>query len=113
MSRTGSSEIGPSDLSSIGWRGRLDEASSAHEVVSTARDFVAAWTPGEIASLPFHCRPWKIVDADDVTTYAIQLAQEHRAADSHADPGVQKMGSFFSDASLRLSQILAGTGEPS
>jgi hypothetical protein len=113
MSRTGSSEIDPSDLSSIGWRGRLDEATTAHEVVSVARDFVAAWTPEEMASLAPHCRPWKIVDADDVTTYAIQLAQENRAAGSDADPGIHKMGNFFSDASLRLSQILAGRGDTS
>jgi hypothetical protein len=110
MSRTGSSEI---DHSSIGWRGRLDEATTAHEVVSAAKDFVAAWTPEEIASLPPHCRPGKIVDADDVTAYAIQLAQECRAADSDADPRVHRMGNFFSDASLRLSQILVGARDPS
>lgn len=113
MPQTHSSEIEPSPHSTISWRGRLDEAAAAHEVVSAARDFVATWTPEEIASLPPHCRPGKIVDADDVTAYAIQLAQNCRAADSDAAPRVHRMGNFFSDASLRLSQILAGTGEPS
>jgi hypothetical protein len=104
MSQTSFTHPERSALSSIGWQGRLDEATTPEEVVSTARDFVASWTPQEIASLPRPCRPWKIVDADDVAAYAIQLAQEGTAETDAAAP-VDKMCAFFSSASLRVSQI--------
>jgi hypothetical protein len=96
-----------SEISSLGWQGRLDEADTEHELASVARDFLATWTPEEIVQLPKSLRPWKIVDADDVTSYAIQLAQDDEAGDAEAAKLMQRMSGFFSDASFRLSQILA------
>jgi hypothetical protein len=57
--------------------------------------------------LPKGLRPWKIVDADDVTSYAIQLAQDHDGGDEDTVKLMHRMTGFFADASLRLSQILA------
>ena len=79
MSETSPLANNRSEISSLGWQGRLDEADTAHELASVARDFLATWTPEEIVQLPKSLRPWKIVDADDVTSYAIQLAQDDGA----------------------------------
>ncbi len=102
---------------SVSWQDRLDDASSVHEVVGIAKDFLATWDRFEIAALPEPCRPGKIFDENDVNAYALQLVQFGCAADSQAAPLMGKMAAFFSNASVRLSAILsavgaAGEGEP-
>jgi hypothetical protein len=97
-------------MSRIGWQGRLDEASTPHEVVDVSRDFLASWSLEEIVTMPAASRPWKIVDADDVNSYAIQLAQAHCATGAASAP-LDRMAAFFSNASLRITQMLARSSE--
>lgn len=89
----------------VGWHGLLHEAPTQEAVVALARDYIALWSPEELAHLPPELRPGKLVDSDDVTLYALRLVRAQLGGEEH--PGVQKMASFFSGASLRLSQILA------
>jgi hypothetical protein len=98
------------ELTSIGWQGRLNECVEPHEVVMTAKDYLAQWTPAEIASLPEPCRPGRLVDADDVSNYALELA---RAQCEGVSPLVDKMAVFMTSAALRLAQITARTSEVS
>lgn len=98
-------------LSQVGWHGLLNEAATEEDVIAIARDYLALWTWPEIARLPQALRPGKIVDSDDIAGYALALVQEQVAAE-HA-PAVHKMATFFSNASLRLSQILARSSEVS
>jgi hypothetical protein len=98
-------------MSGIGWHGQLDDASTVHDVVEIARDFLASWDRHEIASLPEACRPGKLFDANDVTSYAFQLVQHDCGSDADAAPLVHKMAGFFSYASIRLSKVLAGERE--
>ncbi len=107
MSETSPLENSRTETAAIGWQGALDEVDTEHDLVSVTRDFLATWTPEEIVKLPKPLRPWKIVDADDITSYAIQLAQDDESGDAEAVKLKQRMSAFFSDASLRLSQILA------
>lgn len=94
-------------LRSLGWQGQLDHATRPEAVLAVARDYLAQVSPEEIAQLPEDCRPQRLVDADDVATYALELA--HRQASPNTPEVLHKLAAFFSDASTRLSQILAET----
>jgi hypothetical protein len=92
-------------LRSLGWQGQLDHADRPESVLAVARDYLAQVSPEEIAQLPQECRPQRLVDADDVAEYALQLAR--RQASPDAPEILHKLAAFFTDASTRLSQILA------
>ncbi len=93
---------------SVSWQDRLDDASNVHDVVEIARDFLATWDRYEIAALPEPCRPGKIFDANDINAYALVLRRHDcdGEGEGSAQPLMRKMASFFSNASVRLSQIL-------
>ena len=94
---------------SVSWQERLDDCRSSEEVVATARDFLATFSPYELASLPETVRPpSKLYDGEDLTLYAFELVRR----DCDRDPEavctlVQKFAHFFSHASIRLSQLQA------
>ena len=95
----------PDRRETITWQTRLDRASSEREVVSISRDFMAQFSPNEIASIPENCRPGKITDASDITSVAFELARD----DCHGDGEsvIAKVGVFFASASDKLSRLLA------
>ena len=101
----------PSALTFPGWHGRLNEAMTPDDVVTIARDYVALWSPQELGQLPVDLRPGKIVDAEDVGSFALALVQAQMGRGTPAEMLVHKLGAFFSSASLRLSQILARSSE--
>ncbi len=91
----------------VSWQGRLDDASTEAEVVGVVRDFMATISPYEIARLPAHCRPRKIVDANDITHYAFTIVRHHCDDGQGTARVAHKLASFFTSASIRLSQILS------
>lgn len=97
----------------VSWAARVEGATSVHEVLEVARDFLARLTPYEVHSLPSACMPPpKIVDADDVTAYALALVR-HDCAESPGDAGLaHKLADFFSHASGRLAGLAQGSGVP-
>ena len=83
----------------------LDSATSEHEVVQIARDFIASFTPHEIELMPEACRPGKLVDGEDVARYSYDLTV-HRRIDE--DPGaalIEAFAHFFADASESLAFV--------
>ena len=78
------------------------------EVASTARDYLASWSPEEIFRLPKDCRPRRIRDGEDINTYAFQLtrARFNRAPDVDEDL-LEKMMVFFTHAATRIAQLQA------
>lgn len=93
------------------WQGRVDAADEEREIVSIAREFLAQFTPEEIHRLPAECRPGKLMDANDVTTYAFELVRHDCGGDPEAAALVHKLAGFFSAASIRLSQLLGEQGD--
>lgn len=90
----------------LSWQDRLDSASSQGEVVAVVREFVAQFSPSEIAQLPDACRPSKIVDGQDVTEYAFNLVR-HRCDDGvSGEHTLARLTAFFSSAASKLSEIL-------
>jgi hypothetical protein len=101
-------------MSATGWQGRLNDASSADDVVDVCREFLGLWTPEEIAQLPPSCRPHDDLDAHDVTPYALKLIQFVGVGDRATAPMLYKLSAFFTKAALRMAQVaLRATDEPS
>ena len=95
---------------SVSWQDRLDDATSVHDVVEVARDYLATWDHHEIAALPEPCRPGKIVDENDITSYALLLVQNECEHNTPAVALMQKMATFFSNASVRVTEIIGKAG---
>lgn len=98
-------------MTTQGWQRRLDETSTQEEVVAVVNDFLALWTPDEIAALPEDCRPGPIENAQNVNAYALRLAHCQLSANLRAAPELRRMASFLTKAALRVYQLLEQTGE--
>lgn len=94
----------------LGWNDLLIAARTENDVVTIVRDFIATLEPQEVASLPVPCRPGKFFEADDVTAFAFALVQHDCSNDPEAAALVSRLSSIFSNASNRLAQILAHSG---
>jgi hypothetical protein len=101
----------PHPAISVSWQGRLDGCETCAEVVSVARDFLASFSPYELAVLPEEVRaPAKLHDGEDLTPYAFELVRRNCDKDPPAVADlVHKMGHFFSHASIRLAELQART----
>jgi hypothetical protein len=89
------------------WQRRLQEAHDERDVVVIARDFVATFGPDEIGRITEPWRPGKFFDANDITSYAFLLVRHDCEHQPRSAPVVHRLADFFSEASIRLSQILA------
>ena len=90
------------------WAEKLREAQTEMEVVAVVRDYIALVTPEEYARIPEFLRPGRFVDAQDVTSYGFDLVR-HECEDNDGRRVVRRLARFFSDASIRLSQILVAS----
>ena len=95
----------PYRLQPTTWAAKLREANAEPEVVEIVREFVAQLTPDDIARIPPHVRPGRFIDATDVTAYGFDLVR-HECEDNDGRRVVQRLARFFSEASIRLSEIL-------
>ena len=90
-----------------GWQDRLTHAQTETDVVEVARDFIAQFSPYEIAALPESCRPPnRVKDANDITEYAFTLVRHHCDNGEPHDYAAHRLTNFFSNAAVRLSKIL-------
>ena len=93
----------------VTWETRLQRAYSTEAILAIVRDFIATWSPSELAALPEHLRPGRPRDSDDVALYAFRLMSLPRSAvDSHI---LHRITIFFTAASHRLSEILSIAAE--
>lgn len=98
--------------SPLTWTERLVACRTEAEVVEACREWLAAWSPQDIASLPPACRPGKLHDADDIAALAFDAVRCGNATDGSPHPQVQRLASFFSHASTRVAEIMAGRRDP-
>lgn len=95
----------------VSWAARVEGAGSAQEVVEVGREFLAQLTPYEVHGLPASCAPPpKLVDADDVTAYALALVRHDCAGDCGDADLAHKLADFFSHASGRLARLANDAG---
>jgi len=91
----------------ISWFDQLDEATTVAGAVAVARDYIAMWSPEEIALLPPAVRPGRLRDEADVAELHERLVDEYRATRASGEPlsALQRLMGFFARASVRIAQL--------
>ena len=91
----------------VAWFDLLAAATTPAEVVRVARDYLATWTPDEIAALPRSCQPpGHLKFPEEIVDYAFGLVKTHcDGVDDH--PGVMRMATFFAEASWRVAAAMS------
>jgi hypothetical protein len=94
------------------WYSQLDRAKTAGDAVAVARDFMATWSPDELALLPASCRPGRLRDEEDIEALHATLVETYR--DSRATgrelDALQRLTSFVVRASIRLAELTGESG---
>jgi len=95
----------PSDV----WLHLIDDASSEAQVVVTARDYLAMWTPYEMSRIPEACRPGKVSGAEDISDLAFRLTNGHLDFAGRFNDRLlfERIMSFFVHANARLALLRA------
>ena len=91
------------------WRERLRDADTELEVIEVANAYLANLGRTERALLPPRCRPRTLRCAYDVSSYAFDLVGHYCAEGDIAARVVHPLAAFFTDASIRISEIVSGT----
>lgn len=89
------------------WFQQIDAAKTPLEVVTITRDYLATWTPDELAHLPVQCRPGRIKDEQDIDQLHVRLVEEYGRSrlDGEALAALQRMTSLIVRASVRIAQL--------
>lgn len=89
------------------WFRQIDSATSAREVVAVARDYLATWTPKELAKLPCECRPGRVKSPGDIEQLHACLVEEYRQNRLAGEElsALQRLTSFIVRASVRIAQF--------
>ena len=100
----------------VTWYRLLEGARNSLEVVAIARDYLATWTPDEIALLPATVRPGKLRDERDVEELHSALVDEYRTTLATGAPldALQRLTTFMVRATIRIAELAEpkATGEP-
>ena len=102
----------PSGASShLTWADLLAAATTPGQVIRIVRDFMATWTPQELAALPQDCQPPERFGLpEDIVLYTFMLV-DHETKVLERDAGVARMSAFFSEATRRVTQLMGGLGQ--
>jgi len=95
------------------WSRQIDAATSATEVVAVVRDYLATWTPKDLAKLPLECRPGRVKSPGDIEQLHASLVEEYHQDRLTGEElsALQRLTSFIVRASLRLAQFGDGKQE--
>jgi hypothetical protein len=95
----------------LAWYRQIDNAKGAHEVVGILRDYIANWSPGEIARLPEACRPGRLRDEQDVELLHAQLVEAYRETRETGENliALQEMTGMVVRASIRIAEVGDGS----
>ena len=91
----------------LSWLQQIDSAKSTFEVVAVIRDYLASWTPDELALLPPSCRPGRVKDEQDIDALHVCLVEEYgrNRLKDEALSALQRLTSFIVRASVRIAQL--------
>jgi hypothetical protein len=89
-----------------GWFDQLAETTTPEDVARVARDFLATWTPQEIAQLPRSCRPGSLKFPEEVVDYAFTLVRANVDEQSE-NAAITRMATFFAEASWRVAAAMS------
>lgn len=89
------------------WLKEIERATTAAEVVASARDYVSLYSPVELAPLPEDCRQIRIEEQADIPRWREKLVRGYEAArrDAPNAERLQALVSYLSRADERLGEI--------
>lgn len=88
------------------WLRELDRASTEAEVVATTRDYLALWSPTELALFPEDCRQIRIDTQADIARWRDRLADGYaRARGGDVPARLQDLVTLVARANERLGEI--------
>ena len=89
------------------WLKEIDHAKTEAEVVSTARDYVALWSPPELSEFPDDCRVIRIENQADIARWREKLTAgiaKARARAANAER-LDELVKFVDRAHQRIGEI--------
>ena len=91
------------------WRGLINSARTEEQLVGITLDYLACWTPEEIARLPVHCRPGRVRDGEDLGRWAFELTSCHlaEALAPEDEALLLKMMLFVGEAAAHYARLQA------
>ena len=89
------------------WKSLLQRATDTREVLSIVRDYLATLTPADVATLPRRLQPAKLVDAEDLASYALDMVRFHTEGDGRAPALTARLSEFLSCANQRATQLMS------
>jgi hypothetical protein len=91
----------------VKWFRQIDSSATVSDVLFTVREYIATWTPEDLALLPASCRPGRMRDPQDVAELHGSLVDEYRVSRATGDElkRLQEMTSFVVRASIRLAEL--------
>ena len=94
-------------MAMISWFGQLESAQTPSAIAAIVRDYLALWSPEEIALLPAMVRPGRVRDAADVTDLNARLVEAYRNTRASGDAlaALQRLTGFFARAAVRIAQL--------
>ena len=88
------------------WLRELDRANTESEVVATTRDYVALWSPTELAQFPEDCRQIRIDTQADIARWRDKLADGYaRTRVGEVSTRLQDLVTLVARANERLGEI--------
>src|SRR6185436_5383089 len=89
------------------WHHMIDEASSLDMVLALSRDYLACWTPEDLALVPEHARPIRVKGIDDIAFWHQRLVDCYctGSAKSRECEQVRNLLHFFASALQRASEL--------
>lgn len=93
------------------WFGQIENAASPDAVVATVRDYIAMWSPEEIALLPSAVRPGRVRDESDIEDLHERLVEAYRTTRASGDSlaTLQRITGFMARASIRIAELRGST----
>lgn len=89
------------------WIGQIESAPSTADVVAIVRDYIALWSPEEIAALPPPVRPGRVRDEADIADLHDRLVEAYRTTRASGDAlaSLQRLTGFMARASIRIAEL--------
>ena len=109
MRTSGNTARDRADLLPPDWRGVIKAAATEDELVGITRDYLACWSPEEVARLPLACRPGRVRDGEDIGQWAFELTSCHLGGGvpPEDEPMLLKIMLFASEAADRFAKLKA------
>ena len=88
------------------WLREIDRARTEAEVVATTRDYLALWSPTELARFPEDCRQIRVDTQADIARWRDRLQENYaRAGDDEVSERLQDLVTLVARANERLGEI--------